>query len=55
MKLNDFKISSNVLKDIISDYTRESGVHNLEKQIAKLIRNRAKNIVSNSNCYKINK
>ena len=48
MKLNDFKISNNVLKDIISDYTRESGVRNLEKQIAKLIRNRAKNIVSNS-------
>ena len=48
MKLNDFKISSNLLKDIISDYTRESGVRNLEKQIAKLIRNRAKNIVSNS-------
>jgi len=48
MKLNDFKISSNVLKAIISDYTRESGVRNLEKQIAKLIRNRAKNIVSNS-------
>ena len=48
MKLNEFKISSNVLKNIISDYTRESGVRNLEKQIAKLIRNRAKNIVSNS-------
>ena len=48
MKLNDFKMSSNLLKDIISDYTRESGVRNLEKQIAKLIRNRAKNIVSNS-------
>ena len=48
MNLNDFKIPSNVLKDIISDYTRESGVRNLEKQIAKLIRNRAKNIVSNS-------
>ena len=48
MKLNDFKITSNVLKNIISDYTRESGVRNLEKQIAKLIRNRAKNIVSNS-------
>ncbi|MFL2633473.1 MAG: endopeptidase La [Candidatus Marisimplicoccus sp.] len=48
MKLNEFKISSNVLKHIISDYTRESGVRNLEKQIAKLIRNRAKNIVSKS-------
>ena len=48
MKTSDFKIPNKVLKDIISDYTRESGVRNLEKQIAKLIRNRAKNIVSNS-------
>ena len=48
LKPTDFKLSSKVLKDIISDYTRESGVRNLEKQIAKLIRNRAKNIVSNS-------
>ena len=48
MNPNEFKLSIKVLKDIISDYTRESGVRNLEKQIAKLIRNRAKNIVSNS-------
>ena len=48
MKGNDFKINSKIFKDIISDYTRESGVRNLEKQIAKLIRNRAKNIVSKS-------
>ena len=48
MKGNDFKINSKILKDIISGYTRESGVRNLEKQIAKLIRNRAKNIVSKS-------
>ena len=48
LKPTDFKLSSKVLKDIISGYTRESGVRNLEKQIAKLIRNRAKNIVSNS-------
>ena len=46
MKINDFKINNQTLKDIISGYTRESGVRNLEKQIAKLIRNRAKNIVS---------
>ena len=44
----DFKISNKNIKEIISGYTRESGVRNLEKQIAKLIRNRAKNIVSNS-------
>ena len=48
MNSSDFKISNKNIKDIISGYTRESGVRNLEKQIAKLIRNRAKNIVSNS-------
>jgi len=48
MKINDFKINNQILKDIISGYTRESGVRSLEKQIAKLIRNRAKNIVSKS-------
>ena len=48
MNSSDFKISNKNIKEIISDYTRESGVRNLEKQIAKLIRNRAKNIVSNS-------
>jgi ATP-dependent Lon protease len=49
MKINDFKINNQTIKDIISGYTRESGVRSLEKQIAKLIRNRAKNIVSKSN------
>ena len=48
MNSSDFKISNKNIKEIISGYTRESGVRNLEKQIAKLIRNRAKNIVSNS-------
>ena len=48
MKINDFKINNQTLKDIITGYTRESGVRNLEKHIAKLIRNRAKNIVSKS-------
>lgn len=48
MKVNDFKINNQTLKDIITGYTRESGVRNLEKHIAKLIRNRAKNIVSKS-------
>ena len=48
MNSSDFKISNKNIKEIINGYTRESGVRNLEKQIAKLIRNRAKNIVSNS-------
>jgi ATP-dependent Lon protease len=54
MKLKDFNLSNQIIKDIISGYTRESGVRNLEKQIAKLIRNRAKNLVSNSKLENIN-
>ncbi len=42
----DFKLNKTIIKNIISHYTRESGVRNLEKQIAKLIRSKAKNIVS---------
>lgn len=38
---NEFSFSSDVLRSIISDYTRESGVRQLEKMIGKLIRHRA--------------
>ena len=41
-----FKLNQSLIKQIISNYTRESGVRNLEKQIAKLIRSKAKNIVA---------
>ena len=46
LTIKDFKLNQNIIKQIISDYTRESGVRNLEKQIAKLIRSKAKKIVS---------
>lgn len=42
---NEVKFSKPVLTRIISDYTRESGVRQLEKVIAKLIRYRAVHIV----------
>ena len=42
VKKNQLKFSKEVLKTIIEDYTREAGVRWLEKQIAKVIRNRAK-------------
>jgi len=42
---NKFKISDNALKNIISGYTRESGVRKLEKNIAKVCRWVAKSIV----------
>ena len=39
---NQVKFNKSVLEQIVSDYTKESGVRHLEKQIAKVIRNRAK-------------
>ena len=43
-----FKLDSNYLKNIIQGYTRESGVRNLEKCIAKICRSYAKKIVENN-------
>jgi len=40
----DISIPSKVIERIIEDYTGESGVRGLEKRIAKLVRNRAKEI-----------
>ena len=41
---SDFKIGKAVVENIISSYTNESGVRGLEKRIAKVVRNRAKEI-----------
>ena len=43
---NDVKIRSNVIEKIIEGYTKESGVRSLEKNIAKIVRNCAKNIAT---------
>jgi len=43
---NDVKITSNVIEKIIDGYTKESGVRSLEKNIAKIVRNCAKNIAT---------
>lgn len=40
----DISIPTKVLEKIITDYTAESGVRGLEKKVAKLVRNRAKEI-----------
>ena len=40
----DLKIAPKVIEKVIADYTRESGVRSLDKQIAKIVRTRAKNI-----------
>ncbi len=47
LKRKDLKITNAVMEKITEGYTRESGVRGLEKQIAKLVRNCAKNIATN--------
>ncbi|MAP01448.1 MAG: endopeptidase La [Flavobacteriales bacterium] len=47
------KFSKSVIEKIISSYTNESGVRGLEKLIAKVIRNRAKQIAFNET-YNVN-
>lgn len=47
LKKSQLSFSKNVVEKIIDDYTRESGVRSLEKNIAKIIRNKAKFIVMN--------
>ncbi len=43
---NQIKISGKVMEKLIEGYTRESGVRGLEKNIAKIVRNCAKNIAT---------
>ncbi len=43
---NDVNIRPNVIEKIIDGYTKESGVRSLEKNIAKIVRNCAKNIAT---------
>ncbi|HSY75666.1 MAG TPA: endopeptidase La, partial [Bacteroidia bacterium] len=44
VKKNQVKISDGVLEAVIEDYTRESGVRNLEKKIAQIVRHVGKSI-----------
>lgn len=41
---NNFKVSDKVLEKIIEDYTRESGVRELDRQLASIMRNQAKEL-----------
>ncbi len=45
LKENSFKMSDTVLEKIISDYTRESGVRELDRQLASIMRYQAKEVV----------
>jgi ATP-dependent Lon protease len=41
---DQFELPTNLIREIIEKYTRESGVRQLDKQIAKLIRHRARQV-----------
>lgn len=49
VKASQFKLSDDVVESIIEEYTRESGVRNLEKKIASLVRHNAMLIASKDN------
>jgi ATP-dependent Lon protease len=44
---NNFRVSDKVLEKIIQDYTRESGVRELDRQLASVMRNQAKELALN--------
>ena len=44
LKPKDVKLSDSVISKIISDYTRESGVRSLDRQVASVMRNVAKKV-----------
>ena len=48
VKLEQLTIGKTVLEKLIEKYTRESGVRELDKRLAKIVRVTAKNIASNS-------
>ncbi|MFQ5534816.1 MAG: endopeptidase La [Sphingomonadales bacterium] len=45
LKENEWSISDGALRDLIRHYTREAGVRNLERELAKLVRKAVKEIV----------
>ncbi len=45
LKSHNFKISDTVLKKVVEDYTRESGVRELDRQLASIMRYQAKEFV----------
>ncbi len=54
LKEGEFSISEKAIRDLINYYTRESGVRNLEREIANLCRKVVRKIVTNGeSCYEI--
>ena len=47
LKDGELNLESNILKDVIRSYTKESGVRNLEREISKLARKTVKRTLIN--------
>jgi len=47
LKSDEWILDESILKEIIQNYTKESGVRNFEREISKLVRKTVKKIVSN--------
>ncbi|MGA1557435.1 MAG: endopeptidase La [bacterium] len=47
LKPEEFQIDDNTLREVIDGYAREAGVRNLEKQLKKMMRKAARQIVTN--------
>ncbi len=47
LKKNSFRISDKTLQKLITDYTRESGVRELDRQLAAIMRHQAKRLAMN--------
>lgn len=52
VKKSQLQFTEDILRRMIEDYTRESGVRTLEKSIAKVIRSKVRDIVSNESFRK---
>ena len=52
LKVKDISFDKKALTKIVNDYTRESGVRNLERKIASIVRNIAKSIAMEENYEK---
>jgi ATP-dependent Lon protease len=53
LQKREFSISTPALKKLIEEYTRESGVRNLRRKIASLMRKSAKKLLENSSVEKV--
>ncbi len=51
LKKSDVSLTKDIIQKLIEDYTRESGVRTLDKNIAKIVRNKAKDFVMDEENY----